>query len=187
MFLYNSFKFNHHKEDIMKKLFFSVITTLTLAISISMPTYASEDPSEFIPAWTCNLTFKAHAVGIQVIIGAFSVKGVGTLNCISPFKEIRTIPVSINMSSKYLTPRVSMGSFDIYGEALQINLFSNNPEDLLGTYLIAQGQGTVIAGAGALAAARVSFPHLSMNVSVQFVRGFGINAGFSRMTIMERY
>ncbi|MDD4976254.1 MAG: hypothetical protein PHY93_17990 [Bacteriovorax sp.] len=178
----------------MKSLFLSLITTLALTMSTashasqtSEVSEVSEDFTHSVPAWACNLNFKAHAVGFQVILGAFSVKGIGKLHCVSPFQEVREIPVSVNMSSKYFAPRVSMGRFDMYGSAIQINLFSNDPEDLLGLYVVAQGQGAVIAGAGALTAVRASFPHLSMNVSVQVLKGLGVNAGISKMVIEELY
>jgi hypothetical protein len=89
------------------------------------------------------------------------------------------------MSTKFLAPRVALGKFDVYGEAAQIGLFSNEPEDLLGTYLVAQGQGALVAGAGAMTAIHASIPHLTMQVSVQFVKGFGLNVGLTKMTLEE--
>lgn len=152
-----------------------------VALFVSVSSYANDT---VIPAWACNLNFKAHAQGFQIIVGKFDVKGRGVLRCVSAF-EVRTIPVSINMSTKYLAPRVAMGSYDVYGETTQIGLFAYNPEDLLGTYLIAEGQGTLVAGAGAMTAIRATIPHISMQLSVQFVRGFGLNAGVTTMTIAE--
>lgn len=161
----------------MKKLFLTAI----VALFMSVGAFANDT---VIPAWACSLNFKAHAQGFQVLVGKFDVKGRGVLRCVSAF-EVRTIPVRINMSTKYLAPRVAMGSFDVYGESAQIGLFAYNPEDLLGTYLIAEGQGTLVAGAGAMTAVRTTIPHLSMQVSVQFVRGFGLNVGVTTMTIAE--
>ena len=160
----------------MKKLFLSTIVTMFIAVGAQ----ASEIK---VPAWGCNLTFKGHAQGLQAIVGKFSVKSEGTLKCVSPFQEVKTIPVAIDMSTNVLAARVAFGNFDVYGEALQINLFSNDPEDLLGTYYVAQGQGALIAGAGAMNAIHVGLPKLAMNVSVQFVKGFGLNLGLTKMTI----
>jgi hypothetical protein len=162
----------------MKKLILSAIVTMMM----SLTTQASD---ALIPAWACNINFKAHAQGFQVILGKFSVKGHGVLRCVSPFEEVRTIPVRINLSTKFFAPRVALGKFDIYGETAQIGLFANEPEDLLGTYIVAQGQGALIAGAGAMTAVRATIPHLSLQVSVQFVKGFGLNAGITTMTVEE--
>jgi hypothetical protein len=165
------------KGDLMKKLLLSTIVSMLITIS-------GAHASEFaVPAWACNLKFKGHAQGLQAILGKFEVKSEGTLNCVSPFQEIRSIPVAIDMSTNALAARIAFGNFDVYGEALQIHLLSNEPEDLLGTYYVAQGQGAIIGGAGALSAVHVNLPKLSMNVSVQFVKGFGLNFGLTKMTI----
>jgi hypothetical protein len=162
----------------MKKLILSSIVALFMSV-------AAQASEPLIPAWACRLDFKGHAHGLQIILGKFSVKAEGTLNCVSPFEETKEIPVRINMSTKFLAPRVALGSFDVYGETAQIGLFTNNPEDLLGTYLVAQGQGALAAGAGVMTAIHASIPHLTMQVAVQFVKGFGLNVGLTKMTIEE--
>ena len=164
----------------MKKLFLTTLTAALLSLSVS--TFASEN---VVPAWACNLNFKGHAAGLQVIVGAFSVKADGILTCISPLEEVKTIPVKIDMSSSLLAPRIGLGSFDVYGDAAQISLFNTAPEDLLGTYYVAAGQGAIVAGAGAMTAIHADIPELTMNVSVQFVKGFGLNLGFTKMTIEQ--
>jgi len=167
----------HLKGDLMKALFMSTIVSMLITISGA---HASELA---VPAWACNLNFKGHAQGLQVILGKFEVKSEGTLTCVSPFQEVKKIPVAIDMSTNAIAARIAFGKFDVYGEAIQINLLSNDPEDLLGTYYVAQGQGAIIAGAGALNAVHATLPRLSMNVSVQFVKGFGLNFGLTKMTI----
>ncbi|MDD4974944.1 MAG: hypothetical protein PHY93_11370 [Bacteriovorax sp.] len=162
----------------MKKLMLSAIVTMFM----SMATQAADT---LIPAWACNLNFKGQAQGFQVILGKFDANAVGTLTCVSPFAEVKKIPVRINMSTKILAPRIALGKFDIYGEAAQIALFSNEPEDLLGSYIVAVGQGALVAGAGVMTAVHATIPHLTMQVSVQFVRGFGLNVGVTKMTLEE--
>ena len=103
----------------MKKLFLSAI----VALFMSVGAFADDT---IVPAWVCNLNFKGHAQGFQIIIGKIDVRGRGVLRCVSAF-EVRTIPVSINMSTKLFAPRVAMGSFDVYGEAAQFGLFAYYP------------------------------------------------------------
>ena len=162
----------------MKKVILSAIVTLFM----SMATQATET---LVPAWACQLSFKGEAAGLQVIVGKFDVNAEGVLKCVTPFAEVKTIPVRINMSTNILAPRIAFGKFDVYGQSAQIGLFSNDPEDLLGTYIVAAGQGALVAGAGAMTAIHVGLPHITMQVSVQFVKGFGLNLGLTKMTLEE--
>jgi hypothetical protein len=162
----------------MKKLLVTVFATFLMTLSVT--THASENA---FPAWICNLTFKGEAKGLQILIGAFSLKSIGVLTCVSPLEEVRTINVKIDMSSKVFAPRIGLGKFEIYGDAVQIALFNDEPEDLLGDYLVAQGQGSVIVGAGAVTAVHTHLPNLALTFSLQVLRGFGLNLGLTKMTI----
>lgn len=167
------------------------IAALFASILLTTGAFANENATEetnfskgitVVPAWVCELSFKGQAKGFQVIIGRFKAKGTGTLRCVSPF-EVREIPVKIDLSTKYIAPRVAIGNFKFYGQALSIALLANEPEDLLGRYLVAQGQGAIIGGIGAMTAVHASLPEVALNVSLQFTTGLGINVGLTDMKI----
>jgi len=155
-----------------------------VAVMLMMPIAATVQASEaIVPAWACHLSFKGHAKGIQIILGKAHVNALGTLTCVSPFSEVKEIPVEINFGTHILLPRVTIGSFAFAGESLQISLFNYDPIDLLGTYAIAQAQATVGIGAGAWTAIHTSIPSLTLKVSVQLTHGLGLNVGLTDMTI----
>jgi hypothetical protein len=69
------------------------------------------------------------------------------------------------------------------GQAVEFSLLNLQPEDVLGTYYVAQGQAAVAGGVGVITAAKVGLPQLAIQVSLQFARGLGVNLGLNKMHI----
>ena len=152
-------------------------TTVVLAI------LASGAMAQAAPAWLCNLNFQGKSKSVQVLIGVSEFNGTGTVRCIAPNHAEVEYPVTVTMKSKPLAPRIGLGKFEIYGEALQVAVSSANPEALLGKYLVAEARAGVGAGAGAIVAVHAQDKTLSLTLSLQVVKGFGVELGFRTMKI----
>jgi hypothetical protein len=135
------------------------------------------------PAWVCGLNFSGTEQGIKVLIGSFSFKGQGDLSCVSATGQRADYPVTVTMKAAPLSPQIAFGKMKLNGLAADITLGSQNPEDILGTYYVAQGAAAVVGGVGVITAVHANLPSLALKVSLQFARGFGINLGLNRMDI----
>lgn len=159
----------------MKKL----LTALTMLLALAS-TARAEDRQ---PAWLCNLSFDAEAAGLQVIIGYFEMKGQGTLSCVRPDGETRTIPVKVDFDTPPIFLKVAVGVMKVHGEALQISLLAKHPEDLLGTYVVGGPKVSLGAGIGFFAGTHANIPSLSINVGLELVAGLGLSIGIDTMTL----
>ena len=144
---------------------------------------ATQAQAAAAPAWVCGLNFAGTAKGIKLLIGTYSFKGEGELSCVSANGHRAEYPVTITMKAAPLSPGLSLGKMKLNGLAADISLGSQNPEDILGTYYVAQGQAAIIGGVGVITAVHADLPSLALKVSLQFARGFGINLGLNRMEI----
>lgn len=157
----------------------SVLVAMAMVFGLGLTTQAKAD----IPAWACNMTFKGKATGVKLILGKYHFNGTGDLRCISASGVKESYPITLKMKSKFIGPQVSLSKMELTGVATNIALFTNNPKDLLGNYLVAQGQAAVVGGVGVLAAAHTDIPAITLNLSLQFTKGFGINLGFDKLKI----
>ncbi len=135
------------------------------------------------PAWTCELNFKATAKGVQFILGSYNYKGKGTLRCLSAFGEVDELPIKIKIGSGKIAPRLAIGKTTIYGLSANISLLTGDPENLLGKYRVLNVHGSVFAGAGAFTAVKIGMPSLSLTVSAQVTKGYGLNLGLNTMKL----
>lgn len=135
------------------------------------------------PAWACSMGFKGEAQGVKVIVGTYNFEGKGDLFCVSPTGQTANYPVTVTMEARKFSPQIALGHMKLTGQAVEFSLFNLNPEDVLGTYYVAQGQAAVAGGVGVITAAKVGLPQLSLQVSLQFARGLGINLGLNKMVI----
>ena len=159
----------------MKKL----ILTLVAFTAFMGSSMAFEDS----PIWTCKLNYKAKARGLQIFIGHFSIKGKGTLSCISAFGETEVLPVNIKMKARPVALRIGFGSFELLGTSASISLFTNDPRDILGEYVVALANASLGLGVGAFTAVQLGFPNIDFAVSVQVTRGLGASVGLTRLEI----
>ncbi len=134
-------------------------------------------------SWTCGLGFKGSSMGVKVILGKFSTNAVGTLKCIDLEGNHFSRDVSVTMDSHFIGPVVGFGYFKFAGLASEISLFNCSPDVLFGNYLVAQGQGAIIGGAGTFAAVRVKPPEIAVNIALKLVKGFGVQVGIERLRI----
>lgn len=151
---------------------------------------ASDDPSMDIEAnraWSCGMAFRGVAAGVRVIVGHYNFNGTGTLNCTGANGKKVSYPIRVTMRSGLVSPGVSIGRQEIIGRAADISILHASPKVLLGNYYIAQGQGAIVRGAGVITGVKVgSSPQLTVKVSLQFTKGFGINMSLDRMKISLR-
>lgn len=158
----------------MKKL----IVTLSLVL-MGLAAHAEKN----VPAWACTMNFKGTQQGLQLILGQYKFEGHGSLTCIDPMGQHKTIPVKVEMMTAKLSPSISFGYLELYGQTAEVSLFANEPEDLMGNYLVAQGQAAVFGGVGLITAVKVDVPQVALRVSLQFAKGFGMNLGLAKMRI----
>lgn len=161
----------------------TTITKTIAALAIIASGLTASANTESVPAWACSLNFKGVSQGIQILIGYSEFKGTGTLRCTSATGEKVSYPLNVKMGASPLAPRISIGYMELYGESLQFALSSGTPEALLGDYLIAQGRAAIIGGVGAITAVRAADENLSLTLSLQLIRGIGLDLGFNSMTL----
>ena len=161
----------------MKTQITKTIVALTILVA---GTVAKADG---LPAWVCNLNFQGTSKSAQIIVGKSEFNGKGTVRCVSASNLRAEYPVTVTMTSAPIAPRIGLGKMELYGESLQVTLNDGTPESLLGDYLVAEGRAAVIGGAGVIAAVHAGNTALSFNVSVQLVKGFGVDLGFRKMKI----
>ncbi|MBC7370135.1 MAG: hypothetical protein H7326_01130 [Bdellovibrionaceae bacterium] len=135
------------------------------------------------PAWACSMAFEGKGQGLKVILGRYRFLGYGVLNCTNVTGHHASYKVKITMRTGIVSPGVSIGKFEMKGRAADISLANSSPKALLGDYYIAQGQGAIVGGVGLLTAVKVGAPQLALKISVQFVKGFGINLSLNKMNI----
>lgn len=152
-------------------------------LTIALVLGAAQAQAFTAPAWMCKLDFAGTAKGIKVIVGSFKFDGQGDLDCISATGQTAHYPVTVLMDAAPLSPQIGFGKMKLNGMAADIALGSQNPEDILGNYYIAQGQAAILGGVGVITAVRADLPELALKVSLQFARGFGINLGLNKMVI----
>lgn len=152
-------------------------------LSIALVLGAAQAHAFQAPAWACSLDFQGTAEGVKLLVGKYTFNGTGNLSCVSPSGQTAHYPVTITMNAAPLSPEISFGHETIYGQAADISLFNTDPEALLGSYYVAQGQAAVVGGVGIITMVRVGMPQLDVKVSLQFARGFGINIGLNKMII----
>jgi len=152
-------------------------------LAIAMFLGVSQAQAFTAPAWACSLSFKGEARGLKLIVGDYKFDGKGSLFCVSPTGQNVDYPVTVTMNAKKLSPQISFGKMKLAGQAIEFSLLNLNPEDVLGTYYVAQGQAAVAGGVGIITAAKVGLPQLSIQVALQFARGLGINLGLNKMVI----
>lgn len=165
------------------KLIIVILSFITLSGGMSSSVAQASEASQAAPAWICALNFNGVSKSAQIIIGQSKFNGAGTIKCVSATNERREYPVLVTMKSQPIAPKVGLGKMHLYGEALQIAIMSGNPEVLLGDYLVLEGRGSIIGGAGVIAATKVSENNLSLSISLQLTKGIGFDVGFRTMKI----
>lgn len=134
-------------------------------------------------SWTCGLAFAGTSMGLKIILGEFSTNAIGILKCVDLEGNHFNRNVSITMDSYFLSPVVGFGYFKFAGVSSEISLLNCNPSVLFGNYLVVQGQGAVIGGAGTFAAVRVRPPQVALNIALKLEKGFGVQVGVERLKI----
>jgi hypothetical protein len=134
------------------------------------------------PLWTCALNFEANGGGLQLLLGSFKLTGPGQIRCIDIAGNQQDLDVKVTMGSNVLAPNFAIGSFDMMGMASGIGV-ARGPEALLGTYYTAGANGSAVIGVGANLALKGGREAVTINVAVNVLKGFGLQAGLNRLTI----
>lgn len=173
----------------MKKLVLIFVMTFVGAFAHAETDMQSNDAYDsdmqtqgLIGAWVCGMKFRGTSGGVKVIVGKFSTVAYGTLRCVG-LGKIYTQKVKVTIGHHFISPTVGAGYFKVYGKAAEVSLLNASPDKLLGKYLVAQGEAAVIVGAGAFTAVKVGLPQLAVEVSLQFLKGFGAQVGIDGMKV----
>ncbi len=153
-----------------------------VAAALSLIGFAAQ-AGEARPAWVCALGFEGEANGVQILVGHFSTVAYGQLACTDLMGGEYRQDVKITIGTEPIALNLAIGSFEFAGAAAEISLFNNHPTDLLGNYVVVQGRAAFALGAGAFTAVRVGLPNIAVNVSVEVMRGLGLQVGINQMRI----
>jgi len=169
----------------MKKL--AVILALSLtglwAHADNQEIQPQGDVSTNAVGWVCGLAFKGTSKGVKVIVGHFKTVAYGTITCKGVPGKHYSRDVKITIGHHWIGPTAGIGYFKLAGVSSEISLLNCSPEDLLGKYKVAQGEAAIIGGVGAFTAVKVGLPQLAFNVSVQLLKGIGVQVGIDKLTI----
>ncbi|MFS4458710.1 hypothetical protein [Bdellovibrio sp. HCB2-146] len=169
----------------MKKLALILAMSLMGAFAhanTDVQTLEGDMNAESIGAWTCGVKFTGTSKGFKIIIGSFKTVAYGTLKCVG-LKRTYTQKVKVEIGHHWIGPTAGIGYFKLAGKALEISLLNADPSVILGKYLVAQGEAAIIGGVGAFTAVKVGLPQLALNVSLQLLKGFGVQVGIDKMRI----
>ncbi len=133
--------------------------------------------------WACGLKFSGTSHGLKVIVGHFKTVGHGTLSCKSVFGESYSRHVNVTIGHHWIGPTAGIGYFKLRGVSSEISLLNHSPNAILGNYLVAQGEAAIVGGVGAFTAVKVGMPQLAVNISLQLLKGFGVQVGIDRLSI----
>ncbi|WP_374033758.1 hypothetical protein ACES2I_13810 [Bdellovibrio bacteriovorus] len=133
--------------------------------------------------WGCGMTFKGTSKGIKVIVGHFKTVAYGTLHCKSIKGTHYRQDVMVTIGHHWIGATAGIGYFKLKGASSEISLFNSNPDVILGKYLVAQGEAAIIGGVGAFTAVKVGLPQLAMNISLQLLKGLGVQVGVDKLYI----
>lgn len=138
------------------------------------------------PVWNCTLNFDVQGGGIKLIVGHFKLQGPGQINCMDVQGNVDQIPVHVTVGGAPVSLSAGIGTLRLSGIAAGIGL-AGQPEDLLGSYIIAGIRGSIFAGAGADLALHAQYGSVTFNASVQAVSGLGLNMGIDYLLIEPIY
>lgn len=169
----------------MKKMLLSVFTVSALVFTATAARAASPEVSQ--PVWNCALTFDAQGGGFQFFVGDFRLRGPGLIRCMDIAGNSEVIPVTVQLGGKPLAAQIAVApSMELKGVATGIGL-NSSPESLLGHYLVASFDGAFgILGGGAVVGVHGARNALDFDLSLQYAKGLGVQAGFSTLEISPR-
>lgn len=169
----------------MKKMLGSLFAMSALAVVASGAHAASPEIRK--PVWDCALTFDARGGGFQFFVGDFKLSGPGLIRCMDVAGNSEVIPVTVQLGGRPLAARIAVApDLELKGVATGIGL-NDRPESILGQYLVASADGAFgIFGGGAVVGVHGAQNALDFDLSLQYARGLGIQAGFSSLQILPR-
>lgn len=162
----------------MKKSLLGLVAVLLMSTSAFAQNRTLQDA-----LWACTMGYDVESEGVQILFGNFSLEGKGQLDCVALDGQKVSYPLNVSISANKLSPTIGLGKFRVKGVSAAVSLFNEDPQDLLGKYIIVSGHASAFIGAGAMVAIHADLPNISLNVSVSLASGFGVQAGLSTMHI----
>lgn len=138
------------------------------------------------PVWNCTLNFDVQGGGLKFIVGHFKLQGYGQINCMDIQGNMDMIPVHVTLGGTPVSLSAGIGTLRLSGIAAGIGV-AGQPDDLLGSYIIAGIRGSIFAGAGADLALHAQYGSVTFNASVQALSGLGFNMGVDYLLIEPIY
>jgi hypothetical protein len=154
-----------------------VLLALAMVLGTASAQAATSD------SWNCSFGFNGVSTGIKIFVGLYNFNGRGALQCVSDAGEKVSYPVKVSMHAAPISPSISLGVMKVYARALDFRLVNHNPQDIFGTYSLAQGQAAVLGGVGFVTAIHETEPAFALKLSLQFAEGLGVNLGLNRMNV----
>lgn len=163
----------------MKKAIFG----LMMMVGMTGLTAVADDTNELKqPFYQCALTFRAQGGGVQFIVGAFKLKGLGKIQCVDIAGNTQELDVKVTLGGSPIAPNLAIGKFRVAAIASGIGV-ATGPEALLGTYYTAGGRAAVVVGAGGVLAVHGGSEALTLNLGLSLERGLGVQVGLNRLKI----
>ncbi len=158
--------------------------SLLIAITLICSGVLAQAQSRISPTgWACSMGFSGQATGVKLILGYYRYNAKGNLNCISASNERVSLPITVTMHASPISANISLSKMEMKGIAANISLLNTYPEAILGNYAVLQGSVAFIGGVGAMTAVHAELPSVTLNLSLQLVKGFGFNLGINRMIV----
>ncbi|MEQ1878919.1 MAG: hypothetical protein ABL958_19930 [Bdellovibrionia bacterium] len=154
-----------------------------LLAALTMFTLQAQADTKLDQGWMCGLKYEAQAQGFQVIAGSFAIVGKGEINCTNLNGSKEVIPVNVAIKTRPVAAKIAFGKYKVYGASANVYLLNHVPKDLLGNYYVAEAQGSIIGGVGVITGTHKTNRALSLYLSVNALKGFGMNLGASKMLI----
>ncbi len=133
--------------------------------------------------WVCGFAFKGTSKGIKVIVKHFKTEAYGVLKCKGVPGQSFTRDVKITIGHHWIGATAGIGYFKLAGVSSEVSLLNCSPDKIFGKYVVAQGEGAIIGGVGAFTAVKVGLPQLAFNISIQLLKGLGVQVGVDKLTI----
>lgn len=170
----------------MKKLVLVLAVTLAGAFAKANTTEVEsmngDMNAQSIGAWACAMKFTGTSKGFKIIIGSFKTVAYGTLSCKGIHKTYSR-KIKLEIGHHWIGPTAGIGWFKLAGKSAKISLLNADPSVLLGKYLVAQGEAAIIGGVGAFTAVKVGLPQLAVDISLQLLKGIGVQVGIDKLRI----
>lgn len=126
--------------------------------------------------YICGLNFEASGKSASLVLGYTHLKGDGVLSCYDILTGA-TQQIELTVTLKGPAVGVNYQTAQVSAKVLGLRL-SRAPESLLGSYAAIRGSAAIGVGVGATTSLRIAKDDVSINLSLQGVKGLGAQIDF---------